>query len=405
MREHETDYRPQRGNGDARGDGERSPQKLQQDIQRHRDNLDRTLSALGNKLSPGELLDEGLRYMKSGPGEFFASLAQTAKHNPLPMVLTGVGLAWLMLGQRNAGNSHTGTSGPTGAAPSQHDQDDVTGLYAEYLVQEYPFAADEVDCIIYDELGAQAFDTYRTRTKGGAGLRAKGQWKGQVGAATDRAGNKASDWSDSVRSGAARVSEETRARIDSARERMAARSAEVRERTRRAREIAWHRAQQAKSAATAQARRAIDATSDIVQRYPLSMIAVGVAAGAALGTALPETGREDRIMGEAGDAIKAQARSALNRQVQRARQVATAARDATMDEARAQGLSADGVRQEIGELRDKADKVAGAARDEAERQGFTPEGAHEELDRAREKVERVAAAARDAARAEDERNR
>ncbi|MFN2329986.1 MAG: DUF3618 domain-containing protein [Chromatocurvus sp.] len=400
MREHgDYDSSARPGNGAARSNGERSPVELQEDIQRHRHNLDRTLSALGNKLSPGELLDEGLRYMKHGPGEFFANLAQTAKHNPVPVALTGIGLAWLMLGQRESGAGHTAA---TATAP-QHD--DSIELYAVYLSQEYPFAKDEIDCIIYDDLGAEAYDSYQTRTAEGSGLRGKAaQAKGAVGTAMDHAGEKAAEWSEKARSGATGLSEEGRARINRARKRLAAASGEMRERAERARAAAWHRAQQAKSAATAQAHKAMHFTGDLAERYPLSLLAVGVAAGAALGTALPETRREDRLLGETSDALKAQASETFDAQAQRVRQAATAVRDAAVEEARAQGLTAEGLREEGSKLGERAAKVAGAAGDEAQRQGFTAEGAREELERTREKIEHVAAAARDAARDEGERH-
>jgi hypothetical protein len=59
--------------------------------------MDRTLSAIERKFSRERLLDQGLDYIRdSGAAEFAQNLGGAARQNPLPVVLTGIGLAWLM---------------------------------------------------------------------------------------------------------------------------------------------------------------------------------------------------------------------------------------------------------------------------------------------------------------------
>ncbi|MDT8386564.1 MAG: DUF3618 domain-containing protein [Thiogranum sp.] len=389
------------GNGDARTNGSRSPQELHQDIERHRENLDRTISELGDKLSPGELLDEGLRYMKSGPGEFFGNLMRTARDNPVPMALTGIGLAWLMVGQRNSGSDVAAPKGEYDVGETAR-QGGMADLYAQYLEQEYPFEEDEIDAIIYEDLGSESLGDYQARS-GRGGTRTE-EWREKGSSAASQASEKAGEWSEKARSRAGELGEQARARIDSARARMAAASADVRERSRRARDNAWRRARQARHSTASRARSAAHQAGDLIERYPLSLIAVGLAAGTALGTALPETRREDRMFGKTSDELKGRARDELQAQTERGRRTAAAARDAAMAEARAQGLSGEGLREEGRELRERAEQVAKAARAEAERQGLSAAAVEEEVHRAREKVERVAAAARDAARQEQRDN-
>jgi ElaB/YqjD/DUF883 family membrane-anchored ribosome-binding protein len=84
--------------------GGRRPDQILAEIDRTRGELDRTLSAIEQRLTPGQLVDQGLDYLRhSGANEFVQNLGGTAKQNPVPVVLVGIGLAWLMtLGRQPA---------------------------------------------------------------------------------------------------------------------------------------------------------------------------------------------------------------------------------------------------------------------------------------------------------------
>jgi hypothetical protein len=89
------------GNG-----GTRRPQEIQAEIDRTRREMDGTLSAIEQRLTPGQMFDQGLQYLRnSGGSEFIANLGDQAKNNPMPVALVGIGLAWLMASNR--GNSGT----------------------------------------------------------------------------------------------------------------------------------------------------------------------------------------------------------------------------------------------------------------------------------------------------------
>jgi ElaB/YqjD/DUF883 family membrane-anchored ribosome-binding protein len=376
----------------ARANGGRSTSELRSDIERHRDNLDRTLSALENKLSPGELLDEGLAYVKSGPGEWALKLGRSAKDNPVPTLLTGIGLAWLMLSDRHRERD---------ATPDRRHRDDadvdVDELYAAYLLQEYTFAPDEVECIIYDDIGPEAASRYRSRTSGEDSAGKAGGLRERGADAAGHARDKLGQTRESLQQGAEEIAEGARLRVAQARANMAAASDEVRERVAMARKHAWRNARQAGAAAAHRTREVTHRAGELVERYPLSVMALGVAAGAALGTTLPETRREHELMGEASDDLKKRARSRYEAEKARAVDSAAAARDAALEKARAEGLTAKGVEARGGQVREKVERVTEAARAESERQNLTGEAAREEVDEAKEKVKRVAQAARDAA--------
>jgi ElaB/YqjD/DUF883 family membrane-anchored ribosome-binding protein len=88
--------------------GHRSPDEIQADIERTRANLDETLTAIEYKLNPSQLFDQGVDYLRhSGAREYVSNLGESAKQEPIPLALVGIGLAWLMLSN---GRSTTSTT-------------------------------------------------------------------------------------------------------------------------------------------------------------------------------------------------------------------------------------------------------------------------------------------------------
>jgi hypothetical protein len=88
----------------------RDPREIEAELDRTRIQMSNTLDELQRKLSPGELFDQTLSYVRSnGGGEFASTLRLTVARNPLPVALVGLGLAWLMI------------SGRSGSARSEYD--------------------------------------------------------------------------------------------------------------------------------------------------------------------------------------------------------------------------------------------------------------------------------------------
>jgi ElaB/YqjD/DUF883 family membrane-anchored ribosome-binding protein len=99
-----------------RHNGERRPEEIQAEIARTRGDMDATLNAIEQRLTPGQLVDQGLDYLRnSGANEFVSNLGGSVKTNPLPVALVGVGIAWLMAtGNRKPsyGYAQSESSGP-----------------------------------------------------------------------------------------------------------------------------------------------------------------------------------------------------------------------------------------------------------------------------------------------------
>ena len=80
--------------------GTGSPAELEREVRESRADVERTLDAIQDRLSPGQLVDQVARYMRDNGGEFARNFGDTVRQNPVPVVLVGVGLAWMMLGSR-----------------------------------------------------------------------------------------------------------------------------------------------------------------------------------------------------------------------------------------------------------------------------------------------------------------
>lgn len=71
--------------------------RIEADLNESRTRLNDTLSALGTKLSPGQMVDEVLGLAQGQAGEFAAKLGRQVKDNPLPTVLIAAGIGMLLL--------------------------------------------------------------------------------------------------------------------------------------------------------------------------------------------------------------------------------------------------------------------------------------------------------------------
>ena len=91
-----------------RHNAERRPEEIQAEIARTRGDMDATLQAIEQRLTPGQLVDQGLDYLRnSGAKEFASNLSGSVKNNPLPVALVGIGIAWLMAtGNRRPSYAH-----------------------------------------------------------------------------------------------------------------------------------------------------------------------------------------------------------------------------------------------------------------------------------------------------------
>lgn len=82
-------------------DAEKDPDELEREIEAERAHINETLRALEQRFSPGQILDQVLRYTRSNGGDFSRNLVDTVKTNPVPTLLTATGLMWMIYGERH----------------------------------------------------------------------------------------------------------------------------------------------------------------------------------------------------------------------------------------------------------------------------------------------------------------
>lgn len=87
-------------------DGTKSPQRLEHEVDEARARLGRTVNELSDRLSPGELMDQALGMAREHGGEFGRNLGAQVKNNPMPMILTSIGISWLMMSSGKNGAAH-----------------------------------------------------------------------------------------------------------------------------------------------------------------------------------------------------------------------------------------------------------------------------------------------------------
>jgi hypothetical protein len=79
-----------------RPDSNRDPEQLERSAERIRADLDRTLDALERKLSPSQLLDRSLAYLRDHGGDLAVAVGDSVRRNPVPILVTVAGLGWLI---------------------------------------------------------------------------------------------------------------------------------------------------------------------------------------------------------------------------------------------------------------------------------------------------------------------
>lgn len=156
---------------------------IERGIEQDRSHFAETLSALESRLSPGQLVDQALGYAKKNSGDFSDNLVKTISNNPIPTILTGIGVAWMAINQ-NRGVSNGGYS----SSDSYYEP----GSYAGGSGSKLGGAKDKAG-----------------ELKGSAGAKASGM-KSNMSDSAHRAGDKAHHLADQARHSAADMSDRSR---------------------------------------------------------------------------------------------------------------------------------------------------------------------------------------------------
>jgi len=101
--------------------------------------------------------------------------------------------------------------------------------------------------------------------------------------------------------------------------------------------------------------------TDLFKAQPLALGAIGLAIGAGIAAALPNTDIEKSYLGESSETLKSKAAEIAGQQIDKAATVAAAVVETAADEARRQGLTIDGAKAAMDDLSGKIGRVVDAA--------------------------------------------
>ncbi len=82
----------------------KEPSQMEQEINHTRERIGRTVEALEERLSPGQLMDQALGFARDHGGDFATGVASSVRRNPLPVIVTGLGILWLLKSQMSQRN-------------------------------------------------------------------------------------------------------------------------------------------------------------------------------------------------------------------------------------------------------------------------------------------------------------
>ena len=267
---------------DFNRESKKDPDQLEREIDEQRAHIGDTLAALEERFSPGQLLDQALRYGPENGGEFSRNLVDTIKYNPIPTVMTAVGVAWMIYGQSRPPS--------TSASRYRKDYDSYDrpsnasyGLDPDY---DYDYGA-SADYGVSGSGRDWLTDDKGNRTQ---------DLKHRAGEKTDELKHKAEDMTDEMKRKAAHLKDNVTGSLQN-----------MRGRANQSAHGASDGMRRAGSSMRGQAQRARSGISYLVEEQPLALGAVGLAIGALIGASIHATRKEDELMGAQRDRLADQA--------------------------------------------------------------------------------------------------
>ncbi len=371
MTDRDTDTRATSDRG-ATDPGNRSAAEIEREVEGTRARLTGTIEELRDRVSPGQVFEQGVDWLRgSGGNEFLGNLGRALRDNPMPVALIGAGIAWLALsgekGDRRGSGHDDGRRVPPAhgaglpdrmpAAPLQRGGSQGADRRApDWAVP--PYYADD-DAAGLGRGAPPAGMAAHPAPGGGMGGGAMREAAGGLGASARDAAGRLSGAAHDAAEAAGRG---WRGAADAAGEGWQGATG-----------AASDLADQASQAGRAAARRASELGQEarhgigrLLEEQPLLLGALGLAIGATLGAILPRSGTEDRLLGEARDELAGRATALADEAYAMARDRAGEAVEhasGRLDEA---GLTPGKGAEALGKVaRELREVVTGTARDVA----------------------------------------
>ena len=314
-------------------DNTSDPAQIERSLDQTRSRLGSHLGELQNRLSPGQVLDDVMRYFRGNEGaDFGRSLVANVRSNPLPAALTGVGLVWLMASSQRSttlvqtstdpGWAKFGTSRSPAYGAEDHGAMMARLQQAEQGVSRRTDEADDVYSTRLDEVRGKAIGLSRNaqETTASFGQRVRDllasmqqavtgsmqDLRDQAGSAASAAGDAATSMGTSVRNTAQGTMQSVSGALS-------------------------HGSQVAGQAG--------GNMMTALTESPILLGALGLAAGALLGAFLPQSSQEEAALGDIAGQARDRATNVANAGVERGKEVMQAVVDKGRDSAQERGLA------------------------------------------------------------------
>ncbi|HEY7299634.1 MAG TPA: DUF3618 domain-containing protein [Xanthobacteraceae bacterium] len=258
-------------------------ERLEREVEQCRARISSSLDELRARMTPGQIVDQLVDYARDASGGmFFRNLQRQVIENPIPAAMVGAGLAWLAVATgRNATSTPSNLRGQPGETMDQ----------ARASAQEWAGRAQETASSAGNQISESASQFADRGRRAAAGLQDAAASAYQTGAETaNRAASAVRDSAASLRGRAASASQ---------------------------------------------------SIGSLFREQPLVLAGVGLAIGALLGAALPETEAEDRLMGQASGEIKERTGDVAGEQYEKAKTVAEHAYEEAKQETEKQTSGSD----------------------------------------------------------------
>lgn len=335
---------------------ENETETIRSEIDDTRRRMDDTMGAIGDRLQGRHLLDEILGFFRSDNpkgSEFREKISETAssaagsignaiKSNPMPVVLIGAGIAWMIYESRRKPSD--------GRFADEYD--DEVELYGQSR-REYPdpdYTA-EYDRPLEYGSGEAVGETSSLGYMSESGLESGEKSGGD-------------EMKDQIAGTASRAKQQVKQKLSRAGEAVKEKTQDV---TRKARELGYRAQDSAKQVYSRTREQVVTTTREHPLEVGLGVLAAGVLAG----LLLPTPQKVNRIAGPTVDRLRERTRSAGNELLEKGQRVAQAAASAAKTEAEKQGLTIEGMKekaeaiaQEAGEASTHAARQEGLVNEE-----------------------------------------
>ena len=312
----------------------RSSTEIESDIHKTRDRMDATLDELSDRMTARSLLNSALDWWESrsegapsggAAKDAYQTVARRVKENPIPALLVGAGVAWLIIEATTSDDEKAGSysrppryKGTRGGPPTPYDPPHYEGDnktlpggesgpgFAESAKHKLEHAKDAV---------AEVAGTAKEKV---------GALGDAVNEAAEDVGRRAQQVYQEGRSTALKMGRNIESGYHSSAEQL----------------------------------------ENAMEEYPLA-VGIGFAAlGALVGVLLPRTRREDELLGEHSDQLVKATKEKGQELLERGKVVAERVAESALEEAQQQGLTPESAGETISEFAGKVKEVARKAKEE-----------------------------------------